>query len=194
MDEPRKLSVVGVVTRQHGEAFADRWGEVSRRSGALREASAGAGIITWPDDPDEQERYHAMEHEIARRVFGDLRGSIVDTFVRIANEVLAKERRDHMTPPKKLNIVNLVTKEHGDSFADAWSQHSFDTGAITDAFGDTEVVEWPYDPHDGDVLYMEIENEIAQRVSDQLRSAASEAFVRIANEVLARAREQFKTP
>lgn len=92
--------------------------------------------------------------------------------------------------PRKLNIVNVVTREHGETFADRWFEHSFDTGAITEACGDTEIVEWPYDPHDGDDAYISIENEIVQRVCDQLRSAAVETFIRIANEVLIRAREQ----
>lgn len=190
MDEPRKLTFVEAVTREHGEQFAERWGEVSRASGALTDASSETHIMTWPDDPNEQERYHAMEHEIARRVFGDVQGNIVDAFVRIANEVLAKERRDPMTPRTKLNIVKLVTREHGDKFADAWSERSFDTGAITEACSDTEIMEWPYDPHDGDDTFISIQNEIVQRVTDQLRSAASETFVRIANEVLSRAREE----
>lgn len=93
-EEPQKLSIVDVVTREHGEAFADWWGGVSRRSGAITEASAETGIMTWPDDPDEQARYHVMEHEIARRVFDELRSKIVEAFVRIANEVLSHARED----------------------------------------------------------------------------------------------------
>jgi hypothetical protein len=36
--------------------------------------------MTWPDEPHEQARYHAMEHEIARRVFDELRSTIVESF------------------------------------------------------------------------------------------------------------------
>ena len=190
MTTPQELNIVEVVTREHGETFAEWWGEVSRRSGALTEASAETGIMTFPDDPKEQERYHAIEHEIARRVFSDLHWSIADTFVRIANEVLTKERGGPMSPPAKLNIVDSVTRAHGETFADEWFEGSFDTSAITEAITDTEIMQWPYDRGDGDDLFLNIQDEISQRVCDQLRSAAVETFVRIANEVLTRRREE----
>jgi hypothetical protein len=88
-----KLDFVEVVTREHGEVFADWWEEASRSSGSLTEASAKAHLMTWPDDELEQGEFYAIEHEIACRVFDELRGSIIDTYVRIANEVLTRERR-----------------------------------------------------------------------------------------------------
>ena len=91
--KPQKLTFVDVVTREQGEVFADRWEEVSRSSGSLTGASGEAHIMTWPDDEMEQGEYHAAEHEIARRVFDGLRSAIIDTYVRIANEVLTRERR-----------------------------------------------------------------------------------------------------
>lgn len=92
MDESQKLTFVDVVTHEDGESFADWWGGVSRASGAITEACAESGIMTWPDEPNEQARYHAVEHEIARRVFDELRSTIVESFVRIANELLSGER------------------------------------------------------------------------------------------------------
>lgn len=58
MTIPQSLNIVEVVTREHGETFAEWWGEVSRRSGALTGTAA------------------------------------VETFVRIANEVLTGAREE----------------------------------------------------------------------------------------------------
>jgi hypothetical protein len=88
-----KLDFVKIVTREHGEVFADEWEEASRSSGSLTEASTKAHIMTWPDNETDQTHFHEIEHEIARRVYDELRDSIIDTYVRIANEVLTRERR-----------------------------------------------------------------------------------------------------
>ena len=98
-----------------------------------------------------------------------------------------------MTPPPELNITPIVTREHGEKFADEWLDRSYDTGAITGAFSETGIVEWP-DDIDGQGRYNDIENDIAQRVADQLRSAAVDTFVRVANEVLIRWRESQRDP
>jgi hypothetical protein len=90
-----------------------------------------------------------------------------------------------MSEPLKLDIVDFVTREHGERFADEWLTQSF--GAMTDAFVVTHVIAWPED-RDQQLLFHEIENEIAQRISDQLRNTVVDTFVRLANEILARAR------
>lgn len=89
-----KLAFVEVVTRAHGEVFSDWWEEASRSSGSLTEASSEAHIMTWPDDELEQSHFHEIEHEIARRVYDELRDDIIATYVDIANEVLTRERRN----------------------------------------------------------------------------------------------------
>jgi hypothetical protein len=92
-----------------------------------------------------------------------------------------------MSEPPKLDIVDFVTREHGDKFAEEWFRLSANAGAMTEAISEVGVMAWP----DGDELqrdYRAIENEITQRVSDQLRSTIEETFVRLANEILARAR------
>jgi hypothetical protein len=88
-----------------------------------------------------------------------------------------------------LNFVDVATREHGEErFADEWLLQSWKGGAITDAVSETEIIEWPYDPDGGgDDLCVDIQNEIAQRVSDQLRSIVAKKFVRLANKILARA-------
>jgi adenosylmethionine-8-amino-7-oxononanoate aminotransferase len=95
-----------------------------------------------------------------------------------------------MGEPEKLNIVSLVTREHGEKFADAWLGDL--DGAMTDAFDTADVIKWPDEDEDEETeqqeLYYSIQREIVQRVADQLRSTVAEAFVRLANEILARAR------
>jgi hypothetical protein len=94
-----------------------------------------------------------------------------------------------------LDIVDFVTREHGEKFADEWLRRSWASGAIADACAELELIEWPDDPHGGgDDLSVEIQNEIAQRVADQLRSTIAETFVRLANEILARARTHPERP
>jgi len=41
--------------------------------------------MTWPDDELEQSHFHEIEHEIARRVYDELRDDIIETYVSIAN-------------------------------------------------------------------------------------------------------------
>jgi hypothetical protein len=94
-----KLGFVELVTRDHGEMFADWWEDASHDSGSLTEASAKAHIMTWPDDEVGQNHYHEIEHEIARRVYDELRDDIIDTYVSIANEVLTRERRQLRREP-----------------------------------------------------------------------------------------------
>jgi len=90
-------------------------------------------------------------------------------------------------PPAR--FVDVVTREHGEAFADQWMEFSFDRGAITEACSEARIVEWRADPGN-DILayYANVENEIAQRVADQVRSTVVETFVRLANEVLTRER------
>jgi hypothetical protein len=95
-----------------------------------------------------------------------------------------------MNEPEKLNIVALVTREHGEKFADAWLSEL--DGAMTDAFDAADVIKWPdedeYEESEQQKLYYSIQGEIVQRVADQLRSTVAETFVRLASEILARAR------
>ncbi|HEV7571780.1 MAG TPA: hypothetical protein VGQ21_09805 [Thermoanaerobaculia bacterium] len=86
-------------------------------------------------------------------------------------------------------MVNAVTREHGEMFADEWIERSWATGAITEACSETKIIEWPYEPDGGgDDLSVSLQNEIVQRVADQLRSSVVETFVRLANAVIERER------
>jgi hypothetical protein len=88
---------------------------------------------------------------------------------------------------KRIAFAEVVTPDHGERFADEWLRSSHDTGAITEAFSETVIVTWP-DDAEGRKRYREIEIEIAHRVADQLHKTAAKTFVRIANDVLSRAR------
>jgi hypothetical protein len=90
----RKLDFVDVVTREHGEAFADEWFRLSARGGAMTEACSRSGIMEWPDEDREQQGLlHDIEDAIVQRVADQLRSVVVETFVRLANEELSRELR-----------------------------------------------------------------------------------------------------
>ena len=95
-----------------------------------------------------------------------------------------------MSRTPKLTIVEAVTREHSEKFADGWLERSYETSAITDAFADSDVVDWPEDDRDAQGRFHDIEDAIVQRVSDQLRSTIADTFARIAGEVLARERKR----
>src|SRR5437868_15417398 len=89
-----KLRMVKVVTRKHGEKFAAEWRDRSMASYAMVEAFTETGVVTWPDSRVAQGRFHDIEDEITERVFDELRDAVANAFVRIAGEVLARERAD----------------------------------------------------------------------------------------------------
>ena len=88
------LSIVAVVAREHGERFADGWLRRSRETGSMIDACAETDLIEWPNDPTGGDDLCVdIQCEIAQRVADQLRNTIAETFVRLANEVLARERR-----------------------------------------------------------------------------------------------------
>ena len=86
---PPKLRIVEAVMREHGEKFADDWRD---RSMAMLEAFDASGVVKWPNSRPSQGRYHDIEDEITERVFAELRDAVIETFVRVAGEVLTRER------------------------------------------------------------------------------------------------------
>lgn len=96
------LIIARRVTRKHGEAFAQKWREM--QSGEIAsEAFGKSDLIEWPDDnlldplddfsDPRQERFHDITDEIAERTFDAVRPAVADAFVRIAREVLDRERK-----------------------------------------------------------------------------------------------------
>lgn len=94
MSRPPKLRIVEAVTREHGERFADDWRD---RSMAMLEAFDASRVVKWPysGPVQAQGRYHDIEDEITERVFAELRDAVIETFVRVAGEVLTRERSRH---------------------------------------------------------------------------------------------------
>jgi hypothetical protein len=101
---------------------------------------------------------------------------------------LGKKDRTHggVNPSPALSIADVVTSEHGATFAEEWWRRT--TDAMVQAFSETGVVEWPEDSRPAQMRFHDIEDEITVRIFEELRSAAAETFVRIANEVLTRER------
>lgn len=89
-DAPPPLVIVEMVTPEHGETFAEEW----RTTDSITEACSSTGIVAWPeDDREAQGRFLDIEDEITERVFGELRTAAAEAFVRVAGEVLARERK-----------------------------------------------------------------------------------------------------
>ena len=92
MTQPPKLRIVEVVTRKHGERFATWWRDLSLASDTVVEAFTRSGVVRWPDSRPAQARFHDIEDEVAERILDELHDAAVDAFVRIASEILARER------------------------------------------------------------------------------------------------------
>jgi transcriptional regulator with XRE-family HTH domain len=77
------------VTAAHGERFAEEW-----YRGQIEDACDAAGVMQWPEDGtrDEQDRHHDLTDKICMHVFHAVRATIAEAFVRVANDVLARER------------------------------------------------------------------------------------------------------
>jgi hypothetical protein len=88
-DVPEKLRFVLLVTRKHGDTFASSWFEIYE---AMWDAFGESGVMEWPQDEDAQHRYKVIEDEILEKTFEAAKDAISEAFVRVANEVLSRER------------------------------------------------------------------------------------------------------
>lgn len=79
----------------------------------------------------------------------------------------------------KLRMVEVVTPEHGKKFAEDGRDR---TMAMIEAFGESGVVEWP-ERRRAQGRYLDIKDEILERVFADVRDAVVETFVRVAGEV-----------
>jgi transcriptional regulator with XRE-family HTH domain len=88
------LFLVDAVTPEQGETFAREWIESSLSIADVYDAFVDAGVLEWPGDDNEamRDRYDALEAEIIRRTFDAVRAAIAEAFVRVANEVIRRER------------------------------------------------------------------------------------------------------
>jgi hypothetical protein len=86
----------------------------------------------------------------------------------------------------RLHFVDSVTREHGEQFTQVW----YETGSIEDACAFTEIVEWPEWDDIGQLRSLDIQDEIVERIFNELRSTIASTFVRVADEILRRERER----
>lgn len=89
------------VTRRHAMSFCELMDGRWEQSSELQEAVELSGIMEWPAEDEgcfgatpAQERFWALEEEILARVFEDsaVQGVIAATFLRVAREVVQRER------------------------------------------------------------------------------------------------------
>jgi len=91
-----------------------------------------------------------------------------------------------MSDTPKLNFVAVVTREHGAKFADAW----YETDSMEDACALAEIIEWPELDEAAQLRGIDVQDEIIERVFNELRNTIAETFARIASEVLDRERQR----
>ncbi len=125
-------------------------------------------------------------------------------------EIDAEERRLHRTlirlrharellvlrddvPEDDLTFIEQVTARHGQIFAKVFLADALKNEGPSEAFGLTGVIEWPDDEEDespAKLRYSDLVNQILERTLDAVERAISEAFVRIATDVIERERER----
>jgi activator of HSP90 ATPase len=90
------LAFTAEVTRRHGEIFAKVFLAISIRTEAPGDAFELTGVMEWPDDDEDETpakmRHERIEDEILRRTFDEIEGPLREAFVRIAENVIRRER------------------------------------------------------------------------------------------------------
>ena len=92
-----ELDIALRVLRGHGDIFAEELFRGISESETPSEAFSATRLLIWPgSDNNEltpaQDRYSAIADEICERTFAEARQVMSEAFVRIAAEVLARER------------------------------------------------------------------------------------------------------
>ena len=92
------LEIVPSVTRRHGRIFAKLLASEFMPTEAAGEIFGLTGIIEWPqetgDDTPAKLRYERLEAEILRRTLSEAEDAIAEAFVRVAAEVIEREREN----------------------------------------------------------------------------------------------------
>lgn len=87
------LAIVGQVTREHGETFAEAFLDRAFGSEAMLEAFSDVRLLTWPSgDATAQEVYHNLADAILESTFAMVKPAIIEAFVMAATVILARER------------------------------------------------------------------------------------------------------
>ncbi len=91
------LTFVDRVRRWHGAVFAKEMLDGSLGTETPHEAFGETGIIAWPDDfaneTPAKVRYKDIEDEILTRTFDATRDAVAAAFVKVAREVVERERK-----------------------------------------------------------------------------------------------------
>ena len=95
------LWIAAVIRPHHANTFVEELLRLLWASGAPGEAFSETHLIEWPDnegrcgdeETPEERRYHEIEDEILKRMFEVMTPVITEAFVRVAPEVLDRERQ-----------------------------------------------------------------------------------------------------
>ena len=94
---PDQLRLAPHVTQRHGLIFAKLFLAESLQTEEPFEAFGLTGVIEWPDDEEDgtpaKVRYEDLQGEILRRTFSAAEAPIAAAFVRVATDVIERERR-----------------------------------------------------------------------------------------------------
>lgn len=88
-----ELTFAPVVTEEHAETFTEIWFADSLSTTGLVDAFAASELILWPDDLEAQGRYFAIKKEIVTRTLEAAKPAVIEAFLRIARDVLARETK-----------------------------------------------------------------------------------------------------
>ena len=88
-----------------------------------------------------------------------------------------------------LEIVETVTRQHAEAFAEDFLDRVFGTEAITEAFAELNIVTWPLTGADAQALYNRIADNIVEATFALSKRAIADAFFMAATVILATERE-----
>lgn len=95
-----------------------------------------------------------------------------------------------MKPPS-LRIAPFVSREHGEAFAKTVVEQIMGTEAVTEAFGVTEVMDWPGEEDEATLTrFNRIEREILSITFELAKRHIADIFTAVATVVLQRERDR----
>jgi hypothetical protein len=95
--DPPRIETVEVVTPEHGLVFAEQIYQQTIDTEHFSEAFGRTEVMTWPDAEDNvysdaQKHFHELSDEIRDRLHEETKQAIAEAFVRIAGDVISRER------------------------------------------------------------------------------------------------------
>jgi hypothetical protein len=138
--------------------------------------------------PDEVSAADILQHlaDFAGDWGWDLLDLVLDHEERIGQLPSEGETVEEQARVPKIETVDRVTIEHGLAFAQGWYEGD---GDMSDACASTDIMTFPEGEIEARELHFhDLTDEICANVIAQTKRQIAEAFVRAANEVLARER------